>query len=82
MTREQAVWLKEEFIANHQGKILKGATLNAYYEAERILRGKDKIDRRGCSCQHKDLSKAVNSMIDQYTPNINQLYDEKEQSDT
>lgn len=77
MNIEEAIWLKEEFIPNHQGRMLKGSTLSAYYEAERILKNKDKIDRRGCTCQYRDLARLVNSMMDQYSSKINELYNEK-----
>ena len=76
MTTQDAIWLREEFIGKHQGKILKGATLNAYYEAERVLKGKDKIDRRPCTCQFKDLARIVNSLVEQYQSEIDRLYEE------
>ena len=76
MTTQDAIWLKEEFIAKHQGLILKGATLNAYYEAERILKGKDSVNKRPCTCQYKDLARIVNSLVDQYQYEIDKLYEE------
>lgn len=78
MTLQEAIWLKEVFIDKHQGLILKGETLKAYYEAERILKGKDKIDKRPCTCQFKDLARIVNSLVDQYQSEIERLYEESE----
>ena len=78
MTVQDAIWLKEEFIGKHQGLILKGDTLRAYYEAERILKNKDKIDKRPCTCQFKDLARIVNSLVDQYQSEIDRLYEEKQ----
>jgi len=76
MTQEEAVWLKEHFEKKCKGATIKGNVLGCYYEAERILRGKDKINRRGCACQYKDLARVVNSMFDQYSTQINELYEE------
>ena len=80
MTTQEAIWLKEEFITKHQGRMLKGATLNAYYEAERVLKGKDKIDRRPCTCQFKDLARLVNSLVEQYQSEIDRLYEEEKRN--
>lgn len=82
MSTEEAIWLKEVFEKEHQGKILKGATLNAYYEAERILKNKDSINKRPCTCQFKDLARLVNSLMDQYSSQINELYGEQKKSNT
>lgn len=76
MTHEHAIWLKEHFEKKCYRATLKGSTVGCYYEAERILRGKDKINKRGCTCQHKDMGKLVNSMFDQYSAQINKLYEE------
>ena len=54
MTIEQAVWLKEVFEKECFQATLKGKTVSCYYKAEMILRGKDKINKRPCVCQHKD----------------------------
>lgn len=76
LTKEEATYIVEEFIGKYQGLILKGQTLAAYYETERILKGKDKIDKRNCVCQHKDLSRIVNSLVDQYKSYIYEVYEE------
>ena len=81
MTQEEAVWLKEHFEKKCFKATLKGHVLGCYYEAERILRNKDKIDKRGCACQYKDLARVVNSMFDQYSTQINELY-AKEKSES
>ena len=76
MTQEEAVWLKEHFEKKCCKASIKGHVLGCYYEAERILRKKDKINKRGCTCQYKDMAKTVNSMFDQYSTQINKLYEE------
>ena len=76
MTQEEAVWLKEHFEKKCYKATIKGHVLGCYYEAERILRGKDKINKRGCACQYRDMAKTVNSMFDQHQVTINKLYEE------
>lgn len=76
MTIEQAVWLKEVFEKKCFQATLKGKTVSCYYKAEMILRGKDKINKRPCVCQHKDMAKLTNSLFDQQRDRINELYEE------
>ena len=80
MTQEQVIFLKEEFEAKAKGLILRGKVLDAYYEAEKILRGWDKKKPRGCSCEYRNMASIVNSLFDQNKSTIDQLYSEyKEQ---
>lgn len=80
MNTQEAIFLKEQFENQAKGLILKGKVVDIYYEAERILRGWDKIKRRGCTCEYRTMSNIVNSLFDQNKSTIDQLYSEyKEQ---
>lgn len=73
MTLEDAKWLKYEFEPKFLGKGIRGKTLEAYLEAERILNGWDSTKRRGCSCEYRALANNVNAMFSQFK-DTNQLY--------
>lgn len=62
-------WLKEEF-PKHQGKTLRGETLKAYYEAERILLNRDKIQPRGCSCNYNQLKAFVDELYEKWLQKV------------
>ena len=76
MTQKEAIFLKEEFEKNAKGLILKGRVLDTYYEAERILRGWDKVQRRGCSCDFKNMARIVGSLFEENYETINQVYEQ------
>ena len=44
-------WLVNEFATKWMGRTLRGDTLNAYYKAEMILKGRHAIQKRSCGCQ-------------------------------
>ena len=46
--------------------IMKGDRLTEYYWIEMKLRKRDKMDKRGCKCQFKELRRNVQSLINQY----------------
>jgi hypothetical protein len=62
---EDKKWLDEEF-PKYKGRTLMKQTLFAYYEAERILLGREKISKRGCSCQLRDLADNVHQLYGKY----------------
>ena len=76
MTKEEAIFLVEKFEKQALGLILKGKVTDYYYEAERILRGWDKIKKRGCTCEYKNMARIVNGLFDQHKPEIYKLYEE------
>ena len=45
MKDEDKKWLLEEF-PKHRGKTIRGEVLQAYYRAEMVLSGKEKINKR------------------------------------
>lgn len=61
MNEQDIKWLKQVFPL-HKDKTLKGEVLKAYYEAERILLGRDAIQERGCSCNYNQLKSFVNEL--------------------
>ena len=60
MNKDNQKWLKEEF-PKYQKRILRGEVLNAYYTAEMLLNGVDKINKRGCYCEYGSLKDSVES---------------------
>jgi len=75
LTYKEAEWLVN-FSKNTLGLKLQGDVVNQYYEAERLLMGKDKINRRGCTCHYKSLAKMVSSLWDQYKQKVLDIYNE------
>ena len=74
LTYDEAKWLVD-FSKNTLGLRLQGKVVEDYYEAERLLRGLDKIDRRSCTCHYKSLAKMVSSLWDQYKQQVTEVYD-------
>jgi hypothetical protein len=62
---EDREWLDNKF-PTYRGKTLMKETLMAYYEAERILEGREKINKRSCSCQLGDLANKVHMLYGKY----------------
>jgi len=63
---EQHVKFLEDF-RQYIGLTLMKKTLSAYYEAERILNGWDKIRKRDCSCELGALKNTVEAKYHQWT---------------
>ena len=53
-------WLKDSF-TTFQKRVLRGEVLNAYYRAEMLLNGADKINKRSCYCEYGSLKDSVDS---------------------
>ena len=68
MTQSEKLWLKNTFIVDYFSidAVLTDKVLGAYYEAERILTGEDKIRKRGCKCELPDLKKYVTMKFKQF----------------
>jgi len=62
---EDREWLDIKF-PTYRGKTLRKETLMAYYEAERILEGKEYITKRGCSCEFGNLVNKVHTLYEKY----------------
>lgn len=69
MKDEEKKYLLEVFPI-HKGRTLRGETLAVYYETERILKQKDSIQKRDCSCQYRQLAEQVNKSYDNWFRNL------------
>jgi len=75
MTREEAIWIVDEF-DKVRDLALNNKTINKWYEAERILRGWNKTQPRSCKCEYRTLARLVQSFREQYDSQIMELYAE------
>ena len=75
MTQSEAVYIVEKWYPIRD-MALKNNTIDVWLEAERILRGWDKIQSRSCSCEYKALARMVKSFYSQYEVDIKELYGE------
>jgi len=74
LSKQQAQYIldgEQKYIVG--SRILKGEVLNWYYETERLLRGWDATQPRGCSCEYKALATNVRSLIGQYKSYIESI---------
>ena len=76
MTHQEAKYIVEKFENYAMGRILKGDVTGIYYETERIIKGKDKIQKRGCTCEYKNMARIVTSLFEQHKAEIHRLYEE------
>lgn len=65
MSEQEEKWLEEVF-PQHRGRTIRKETLSVYYEAERLLRGKEKIEKRSCSCQFRSMAESVHVLYDRW----------------
>jgi hypothetical protein len=75
MNNEDKRWLVEVF-PTHRGRTIKGDTLAAYYRAEMLIEGRDKINKRGCSCEFRGMTQHVDNIYNKW------LFDEKNNANT
>ena len=73
LTFEQAKYIRDG--EKYLGLIMKGDRLTWYYETERLLLGREKIEKRGCSCEHKKLNNMVGSLLSQHKSYIDEVLD-------
>ena len=65
MSEQEEKWLEETF-PSHRGKTLRRETLSVYYEAERLLKNKESITKRTCSCQYRSMAEGVHVLYDKW----------------
>ena len=70
MNKEQIKWLQNIF-PQYRDRVMRADTLQAYYEAERILLGLEQINKRGCSCNYKRMQAEINKLYDTWQMQIN-----------
>ena len=71
MTYKDQRFLIDIFPEFKDGDIFNTKVLNAYYRAEKIIKGYDEIKRRGCNCQYGKFQKEVDNLYK------NWLYEQK-----
>lgn len=73
MKVEDTIYLKEVF-PQHRGRTIRGETLAVYYETERILQGKQQIQKRGCSCEFRSMAENVHMLYDKWLSDEQKLH--------
>lgn len=61
-------WLIEEF-PKYRGRALKDEVLNAYYIAEKLLKGNPTLHRRGCTCEYSGMANEVHTLHNNFIKN-------------
>lgn len=70
MDNRDIVFLKYEFGPKYYQKpIFDSQVLNAYYVAEKILKGLPQIQRRGCNCEYNRFQQQVNKLYEEWLHN-------------
>lgn len=69
LTKEDAVWLIEQYAPKQNG-IINGHTMDTYFVPARTLMLGKKSDRPGCACQFKSYVMMTKSMYGQYYEEI------------
>ena len=59
-------WLKTTFTKQSYGKVMRGNVVYDYLYAEKILKGYDKIQRRGCGCEFGSLKRMVDKLYKEF----------------
>ena len=48
---------------------MRGDVIHDYLYAEKVLKGADKIQRRGCGCEYGSVARAVNKSYEEWLEN-------------
>ena len=59
-------WLLEHFTKESFGKVMRGTVVHDYLYAEKVLKGYDKILRRGCGCEYGSLKRIVDKLYKEF----------------
>lgn len=59
-------WLKGHFTKESYEKVMRGTVIHDYLYAEKILKGYDKIKRRGCGCEYGGVQRSVNKLYEEW----------------
>jgi hypothetical protein len=73
MTRQEAIWLRDVFEKTAYGRQFKRDVPGKYWEAERILYGRDSIDPPSCTCMYRNTAIRINSKYDSMKAMIYEL---------
>ena len=66
ISERDSKWLKTTFTNDSFGKIMRGNVVYDYLYAEKILKGYDKIQRRGCGCEFGSLKRMVDKLYKEF----------------
>jgi len=59
-------WLLNTFTKESYGKVMRGNVVYDYLYAEKILKGYDKIQKRGCGCEFGSLKRMVDKLYKEF----------------
>jgi hypothetical protein len=59
-------WLETTFKNESYGKGLRGNVVYDYLYAEKVLKGYDRIKKRGCSCNYGSLKNGVDKLYKEF----------------
>lgn len=82
MTRQEAIWLRDVFEKEAFGRIFKREVPGKYWEAERILYGRDAIEVPSCTCAWKNTAMRVNSKYESMKAMIYELANSSDNAQT
>lgn len=66
ITDKDKKWLLTSFKVNSYGKVMRGNIIHEYLYAEKVLKGYDKIKRRGCGCEHGGVKTQVDRLFKEW----------------
>ena len=66
ISEKDSNWLKGHFTTESYGKVMRGNVIHDYLNAERILKGYDKIQRRSCGCEYGSLKRMVDKLYKEF----------------
>lgn len=59
-------WLLDHFTKESHGKVMRGTVVHDYLYAEKVLKGYDKIHRRGCGCEYGSVQRQVDQLYKEF----------------
>jgi len=66
ISEKDSNWLKTTFAKESYGKVMRGNVVYDYLYAEKILKGYDKIQKRGCGCEFGSLKRMVDKLYKEF----------------
>ena len=66
MNERDKDWLLGHFKNKAYKKVMRGNVIHDYLYAEKVLKGADKIHRRGCGCEYGGVARKVNKLYEEW----------------
>ena len=66
MSERDKDWLIAHFKTKAYQRVMRGDVIHDYLYAEKILKGADKIHRRGCGCEYGSVARAVDKLYKEW----------------